>query len=323
MNNNNMEAQKLSWGNGRGSYEWFSRYSSIKWNLNGLIEAAKNTENRVKDKLISLSSKPGELRGKTLAQILALPEEVQYDIDKNKDIDLIETEVTNLLIDTGYATQAAIDILVSQEGYKSLKAGIKNGDKYSTKSELVKGLQDLALAKKLGFAEVNVSFQGGERIDRDITLEFIQRGPRGGVSGSAKVMDEVKSNMGSFYLGGSTEGVDILMRLLKSKGTTYEKVVTREGKIRCFFHITNKELEQAVSYVIYHKYNAMERQGGKDFTSNVVFTSPNGDVRLLSDMLIELQQDIGKGKNSTIMKLIWEKLESGKARVSLGYGFNR
>lgn len=321
--NNNMEAQKLNWGKGYNSYANFYKYSSIKWDLSSLIEAAKNTEDRIKNKLISFSSTPDKLRGQTLAQILTLPAEVQYNIDKGKSIELIESEVIDLLLKSGYATQTAIDALTSQADYKNLKMGIKQGDIYSTKSELVKGLQNLSLAKKLGFTEVNISFQGSERVDRDITLEFIQRGPRGGIAGSAKVMDEVKSNMSNFYIGGSTEGVDVLMQLLKSRGTTYEKRVGRDGKIRCFFHITNKELEQAVNYVVYHKYSAMERQNGKDFTTNVVFTSPRGDVRLLSDMLIELQQDIAKGKNSTIMKLIWEKLESGRARVSLGYGFNK
>lgn len=317
--NNKMEAQKLSWGKGQGSYESFRKYST-NWNLQGLIEAAHNTEERVKKKLISSKNFPAELKGKSLGEIMALPKEVQYNIDKEKSIDMIEQEVINILIDSGYATQVAVNELISQTDYKDLKANIKNGDMYSTKSELVKGLQDLSLAKKLGFDKVNIAFQGSKRVDRDITLEFISTGPRGGET-SIKVMDEVKSNMGSFYIGGSTEGVDILMRLLKSRGTTYEKRIGNDGKTKCFFHITNRELEEAVNYVIYHKYNAMERQKGKDFTTNIIFTSPHGDVRLLSDMLTQLQSDLMNGENSTIMKLIWERMESGKARVSLGYGF--
>lgn len=317
-----MNAQKLDWGkkSGRDSYDWFSKYHSTKWNLQGLIEAARNTEDRVKNKLIASKNFPENLKNKSLGEILTLPKEVQYNIDRDKSIDLIEQEVINLLLKSGYATQTAIDALVSQADYMKLKTNIQNGDKYSTKSELVKGLQDLSLAKKLGFNSVNVSFQGEERVDRDITLEFISLGPRGGIANSIRIMDEVKSNMGSFYIGGSTEGVDVLMQLLKSKGTTYEKVAGRDGKIRCFFHITNRELENAVNYVIFHKYSAMERPM-KDFTSNVVFTSPKGDVRLLSDMLIQLQSDLLNGKNSTIMKLIWERIESGNVRVSLGYGF--
>lgn len=59
--------------------------------------------------------------------------------------------------------------------------------------------------------------------------------------------------------------------------------------------------------MIYNKYNAVDYDR-PHFTSNVIFSSTK-DIKLLSDMLKELQYDLNNNPNTngTIIKFFYEK----------------
>lgn len=63
-----------------------------------MIEAALNTENSIRNKIIANNP---DLSKYTLDQLLSLPPELQYTITPDKDIDTMVDEVIDLLVQGG------------------------------------------------------------------------------------------------------------------------------------------------------------------------------------------------------------------------------
>lgn len=147
----------------------------------------------------------------------------------------------------------AVKNLQASIGYQKLYQGVKNNDEYSTAAELIKGLQDLSMAKKLGFDYVQVYYQGKERVDRDLTLEFYntykrntKKGKKGDINFNDKLLsisDEVKSNMTNFSLGGHTDTQSVFMELLK--GGRY---IVNNERTEARYIINTQKLKSAVNF---------------------------------------------------------------------------
>lgn len=301
-----------------------------QWDLSYLIKAAENTEESIRKHIIRDNP---HLSGYTLKELLTLPPEVQYNVDNNKDLDKMINEVVNRLISSGFVEQQAIEQLQKTSGYQNLYQDIKQGNKYATVHELIKGLQDLALAKKLGYDGVDVVYAGAERIDRDITLVFYKthknatsiwsKGDR--YSRTTTIADEVKNNMNSFTIGSHLGNKEIFKMLLA--GGKYEmKNLTgndaKNYKKIAVYTISTAKLESVVRYLIYNKYGGADYSGEPRFNAPTFFSS-NTEVRLLSDMLIELQNDLnqGKGDSDTIIKFFYGLTTKDKLQGRVVYGY--
>ena len=337
MNSNDFFKNRGAVDSREGPFAWESYNRNVKWDLASLIEAATHTEDKVKDKILEYASEEVKQRyaDSTLDQILSLPPEVQMkDIDYSTDIDKLIDEVKTKLIKSDYVKEGVINSLMEQEDFKELKKEIKAGNPYATPQELIKGMQDLALVKKLGYGKIDIIFKGSKRVDRDLEMTFYGfKGKKGDIrkTPAVTVMDEIKKNTTNFYLGTSgNESYSLLKKLVDDKNSIV-KYDNPQKPTKIQIALSTQMAQNAAYYFIVHKYGATQAYNKGKYSdisrlnSNVIFSDTSGTTKLMSQLLTDLQTKLN---NSNVtdkemldtLTLIFQKVGKADASGHLYYG---
>jgi hypothetical protein len=195
-------------------------------------------------------------------------------------------------------------------------------------------MQNLSLAKKLGYGKIDMLFKGSARVDRDLEMTFYGfKGKKGAIRKEAAVtvMDEIKKNTTNFYLGTSgKEAYSLLQKLVDDKDSIIKYDNPQQPK-KIQISLSAQRAQEAAYYFIVHKYGATQayktekKSDISRLNSNVIFSDTTGQTRLMSQLLQDLQ---GKLNNSNVtdkemldtLTLIFHRVGKADASGHLYYG---